>query len=1394
MAQEADLVEPAEPVPERRGRALRRQLLVLFMGLIGALMLAVIVMDSPIGHRFVADRIAQLAPASGLRISIGRIEGSLYGKAMMRDVALYDPKGVFARIPEAELDWRPFSWFRSGLDVRKLVARRGTLLRLPKLLPGDPDAPILPNFDIRIDRFEIDGLKVAEGVLGAERRIDLLSRVDIRDGRALVKVDAKLGGEDRVHALLDAIPDGDRFDIDVDYAAPKGGMLSELTGVENDMRLRIAGNGSWTKWDGALVARRDEALLAALRLTNRSGRFGFLGQVMPVDLLSGVTARAIGRVVALKGEVTLADSVLDGEVLAIAAAFRANARGAVDLDGNAFDQLGITATVTDPAIAGGDIRLEGASLIATLDGKFRELTSVHSVRVNRLRLGAYGADRVSLDGRGSFDGERWKLPMMLTAARITTGDPALDRRLINPRITTRLVVQGSRISSDVLALDTQGISARLNLAGDLARGGFGLAGPITARGLALANLGVANADAKIVLAFGKAPWRLDADVNGRLARVDNATLATLAGNNIRFSASISTGDGRPLLFERARLDASKLSLTVSGRRLPDGRATITGDGRHATFGPFAVDASMAGEGLRAELVFANPLPAAGLRDVRVALAPIADGFRIETRGGSTLGPFDGIVDLFMRPGQATRIDVENFNIAQTALTGELALGDSAASGNLRLAGGGVAGSLALAPRGGGQGFDLDLTADDASFAGQTPISVGSARVQASGYWADSGFTVEGTANGRSIGYGDIYVSTLAARAQVTNGRGAATAALSGRTGSRFNLELASDFQPGRFTVVARGDIGGRRLAMPRRAVFTSEDEGGWRLAATQVNFGNGQMIVSGLLGQTTALDFAMAETPLSLLDLAIPDLGLGGTISGLVQYRATPHGPPTGSAKVMMKGLTRSGLVLTSRPINVALVADLSANSLDARAVARENGGANGRLQARIANLPAGGGISERLWAGNLFAQFRYDGPADTLWRLAAVEEFDVGGPIKVAADVTGTLVAPVIRGSLTGTDLRLQSAVTGTDISGVALRGRFAGSRLELTSFSGQASNGGRVSGSGMVDFTNLFSRGLAMDLRIAANNARILARSDMAAAVTGPLRIVSDGLTGTIAGRVDLNSARWKLGNAVEQARLPNIKTREINGFGTTTQRSSPGTTWRYMVDAVGNNRINVSGLGLNSEWSANIRLRGTVDAPTIFGRADLLRGDYTFAGERFDLTRGRITFNGSNPPDPQLDIQAEAQETGLTARVTISGTASRPEIHFSSVPAMPEEELLSRLLFGSSVSDISPAEALQLGAALAAFREGGGGALDPVNQLRSAIGLDRLRIVSADAATGQDTSIAAGMYLSRRLYVEIVTDGRGYSATQLEYRITNWLSLLASVSTIGRESVNVKVSKDY
>ena len=352
-------------------------------------------------------------------------------------------------------------------------------------------------------------------------------------------------------------------------------------------------------------------------------------------------------------------------------------------------------------------------------------------------------------------------------------------------------------------------------------------------------------------------------------------------------------------------------------------------------------------------------------------------------------------------------------------------------------------------------------------------------------------------------------------------------------------------------------------------------------------------------------------------------------------------------------------------------------------------------------------------------------------------------------------------------------------------------GSRLVVDRFTGTTKKDGRVSGRGSFDLAA--ARGFGIDVAIDAQAAQLIDRDDIKAQVTGPITIRSDGSGGTIAGKVDLVSGSFKLGSATAAAQVPRLDVTEINRPDTEAAPERVPAPWRLDLDVRADNRLIVTGLGINSEWSAALAIGGTVTQPRIEGRAELLRGSYDFAGRRFDLERGTIRFLGETPINPTLDIVAEGGLQGLNATIRVTGRGQKPEIAFTSTPALPQDELLSRLLFGTSITNLSAPEALQLAAAVASLNNSGGG-LDPINAVRSATGLDRLRILPADISTGQGTSIAAGKYIGRRVYVEVITDGRGYSATQVEYQITRWLSILSSISTIGRESVNVRVSKDY
>lgn len=480
--------------------------------------------------------------------------------------------------------------------------------------------------------------------------------------------------------------------------------------------------------------------------------------------------------------------------------------------------------------------------------------------------------------------------------------------------------------------------------------------------------------------------------------------------------------------------------------------------------------------------------------------------------------------------------------------------------------------------------------------------------------------------------------------------------------------------------------------------------------------------------------------------------------------------------------------MLASKPIDVGVAAVVNDGAAAIRAVAASDGKIVGRAQGRFA--PMGGGpLVAELMNAPLFAQLRYTGPADTLWRLSGTEIIDLSGPIAIGADFGGRLADPQIRGSLKTQNARLESAVTGMVIDNLVSAARFSGPQLIFTQLSGKTSGGGSINGGGSVTFSGGKT---LLNLSFKADQALLLNRDDIAARVTGPLKISSDANGGVISGDLTLNKGLFQLGRASAAAAVPQLKVKEAGLDPEDVIELSELHPWKLDLKVTGGN-LQVTGLGINSRWNTNLQIGGQVDAPRFTGGANLVRGDYNFAGRVFKLDRGIIRFRGESPPDPQLDIHAEAQVQGLDASVSVRGTGLQPEITFSSTPPMPPDELLSRILFGTSITNLSAPEALQLASAVAALQSGSG-SLDPINALRKAVGLDRLRVVPADVATGQKAAVGAGKYITRKLFVEVVTDGQGYSATQVEYQMTRWLSILSTVSTIGRSSASVRISKDY
>jgi len=1393
MADEAEIAETLAP-RRRWHMRLLRGIGIILLGLIGLFLVALWSIDTQPGHRLIADHIGKMRPSSGLRIKIGRIEGSIWRQATLRDVRLYDLKGQFFEAPEIRLDWYPFAWAHNKLDINSVSAPLLMLDRLPKL-KTKPGGPILPGFDIHIGSLRVDRLKLGKAVAGHAEAVRLAARADIHGRRAMIQARAFSTARDRVMIDLDAEPDGDRFKLAGLVEGPANGVIAGLAGVRSSLSLRVGGHGTWHAWDGSAQGSLGGKKIAALGLGVRDGRYSLGGSLAPSLLLQGKLQRLTAPGIKVLGAATLADRRLTGHLNLASPALQFAAAGTVDLGLGAFSHLSLDAKLLKPPALFPNMTGRDVHLHALLDGAYGGFAFKYALASPHVAFDATGFDNIRATGEGHWSHAPVSLPIRLQAQQVTGIGTVAGGILHNLAVAGVLKIDAKTLVGQDLSLGSDKLKGKLQLRIDLVSGRYDIA---LIGGLArylIPGLGIVDVTTKVTVLPG--PNGLGTVVAGTgqaiVRRFDNAFLASLAGGNPRIDTRlVRTPDG-VLHFSNTVLTGPAIRITGAGMRRRDGTFQFQGTGTQTSYGPFKIALDGMIDHPKVQLLLDHPVAALGLTQVALNLDPVPEGFRFHAQGGSAAGPFQANGLIRTAPGQPTAIEVADIAVTGTHAKGRLVSGPGGFTGRLDLAGGGIGGSIGFAPQGALQRVEPHLTLTGATIATAQPLTVRRGRVDGAILLDPAGATIDGTLRMVGLSHGSMTLARLGAEAHLKGGDGTIALTAAGTSRRAFDLQANIRLTPGHMTINGTGNVEGKPLTLSGPVELTMTDSE-WALSPTRLEYAGGNATISGRFARGVVnIDAGLEHMPLTVLDLFNAKLGLGGYASGRFTFHHIVGTSPTGRIDVAVRGLTRSGLVLSSQPVDLGLAAVLTPNGAAGRAVVVSNGNIIGRGQAKLAPLPPGDDIISRLIKAPLFAQLRYAGRADTLWRLIGVETIDLSGPLSVAADIGGTPENPQISGRLSTDGARIESAVTGTVIDGIKARGNFNGSQLVIDEMSGRAGSGGSVTGRG--SFTFGAGKGLGIDLAIQAQNAVLLNRDDIGATVDGPLTLKSDGRSGTIAGDVRIERGHFRLGSAAAAA-VPRLKVVELNRPEDADDDFAPIVPWTLDLKAHAPSRLMVTGLGLDSEWRADLVIKGAVDNPAISGRADLVRGGYQFAGRRFNLDRGMIRFTGEAPPDPVLDITALADIQGLSASIHVTGTGLHPDINFQSTPALPEDELLSRLLFGTSITNLSAPEALQLAAAVASLRGGSGGGLnlDPINAVRRAVHLDRLRILPADVTTGMKTAVAAGKNIGRRTYVELITDGAGYSATSVEFRITRWLSVLGTISTIGRESTNLRISKDY
>jgi autotransporter translocation and assembly factor TamB len=218
-------------------------------------------------------------------------------------------------------------------------------------------------------------------------------------------------------------------------------------------------------------------------------------------------------------------------------------------------------------------------------------------------------------------------------------------------------------------------------------------------------------------------------------------------------------------------------------------------------------------------------------------------------------------------------------------------------------------------------------------------------------------------------------------------------------------------------------------------------------------------------------------------------------------------------------------------------------------------------------------------------------------------------------------------------------------------------------------------------------------------------------------------------------------------------------------------------------------VRGRGIDAEFGGELRLTGTLQKPVANGAFDLRRGRLQLLTQRIDISRGRLTFAGGLVP--QLDFSAETTAGDVTAIIGVSGPAALPTFSFGSSPSLPQDEVLSRLLFAKASGSLSPFQAVQLATALAQF-SGAGTGVDAFEKMRRALGVDSLDLEAGGAG---GPKVGASRYISDNISVGVRTGLKPeQTAVGVGVDVTKNVRLKGETRVDGKSSVGVGVEWEY
>ena len=1357
----------------------RRIAKLAFYGLATLLALAAAgwgLLQTGAGKAWLAAESGRALSDPSQRVTVSGLAGTVPFDLRARAIVFADAEGSFLTIDDAAATLSAKDLLRGRLVFHSLGARSVDFAR-PSTSPGETDLTGLlhPPLPVAVERLEIGALTLGGKVLGTAMTLAMTGSGDVGRGRAdadiaLHRIDGA-AGEAALHLALDGAPL--RLGLDARISEPTGAVLAGLLHRDDalPLTLTLAGDGTLDNWEGRLAAAAGANATATAHVAvtgNAPYRLSLDGTADIAALLPPALRPLAAGTVTLSGAGTLDDAAVAVQKfdLASAGAHVAAQGRYAQADGAIAGTANITLGDLAPVGALAGMALSGAGQAdLSLDGTLARPKAQLALGLDRIATAQGRIANAQATIALSADGDPRAAPVAFSGSGTVEGiapDIGGLGRHVDWRAAGQIDIAQQKISADTIDIRAAGAV----LAGSVAASLDGATGEVrlTLADLAPFDGGALAGTGDVTASFaaardGSAMAVLSGAIMG--ARSGIAALDRVLGARVAISGTLRRRANGAIEAREVALDGAAANVTGEATRGSDGAITasfVTSLPRLTTLDPRLAGA------LRATGEIAGR--AAALHGTIAIAAPqlTAEGMRIEALEArvalSRLMPLAAHLDGTLRVGGVDAVvtadaaqDGSAYHVTKIAASADGARLEGAAEivggridgrlgGNVpdlgrfsALAGTKLAGRAQFEARAAGNRYELTLDASGLGGAGGAVQKFHLAGAVTDPLARPSG-EIEATLAGLDAAGVSVRTARLAVKSD-RPGHFALDGTAEGRLGEELSLAAAGDLAIENGAADLRlakltGAVGGVRFALGA-PLAASWRGAGVRFAGLVLRIGDGRLDGEGAIDNgEIALRLAAKGLPVHTL-ARLAGQSAEGTLGfdlSLAGTRAAPQGR----------------LVVDGEGLRFAAAAhpDLPAQGL---VMSAEWLGGRVTMQGRLAG-PKGAAIG---WQGSAPLQldpqrlafrlppdgalaFHLEGEGDlgALADLVPLGEDRMAGHFAADVRVAGTVGDPIASGKLAVTAGRYESLEFGTELTNVELALTGDRERLVLQKFSAGDGGGGTLDATGAVDLAA--AAGPSLNITAALKNFRALKRDEGTGTASGTLAVTGPITAPSLKAAITIDGAEIAVPERLPQSLSP-VEAVEIDsaaGTVLTPQAKAPAPALVAValdVTITLPGRVFVRGRGLDSEWRGRLAISGTTRAPVFSGRLDTVRGTFDFIGTTFVVDKGAISFRGGRRLDPDIDIVTKAQANEITAIVGITGSALKPTFKLSSEPNLPRDEILSRLLFGTSMNRISAAQGLQLAGAAASLA--GGGSLDVLSRIRKSFGLDRLTVGASSSS---------------------------------------------------------------